>query len=187
MGALLWSGARRVGPNAPGERTAAAPAGLPLTEARTGGVSPAEERVQALLASAAEGDVPGYLAAFTGPLKHRLAREVDERGRAVFADDLRRAALARKSHAVFAAEPDGPDAARVTVEAVYADRNERQTYRLERGGTDWLVSGVETLKGHQPSSKYGSPAVFVAPEGVPVPAQGGVTVETGDNTGPPRG
>jgi hypothetical protein len=86
---------------------------------------------------------------------------------------------------VFAAEPDGPDAARVTVEAVYPDRNERQTYRIERTDAGWLVAGVETVRGHQPKSKYGSPAVFVAPEGVPVPAQGGVTVETGDESEPP--
>ena len=84
----------------------------------------------------------------------------------------------RKSHAVFAAEPDGPDAAIVTVEAVYPDRNERQTYRVESRASGWLVTSVETVKSHQPRSKYGTPAMYVAPEGPPVP--GGVSVETGD-------
>jgi hypothetical protein len=180
MGVLLWSGATRA--PAPNPE----PMGPPVTEVRSAAATPAEERVQTLMAAARMGYVGAYLGSFTGPLKQRLAREVAERGDEAFADDLRKASASRKSHAVFAAEPDGPDAASVTVEAVYPDRNERQVYRVERTDAGWLVAGVESVKSHQPKSRYGEPAAYVAPEGMPVPVPGGVTVETGDD-GPADG
>ncbi|MCA1685132.1 MAG: hypothetical protein LC745_03945, partial [Planctomycetia bacterium] len=155
-----------------------------------GGESPAEERVRGLLRDAGAGDVTAYLSAFTGPLRQRLERDVKERGMRAFADDLRAAAKSRKSHAVFTAEPDGDEAARVTVENVYPDRNERQTYRVERKDGGWLVADVETVRSHQPTSKFGAPAHYVAPEGVPV--QGALRVDDGADptagevgTGPP--
>lgn len=168
MGLLLWAGARR-------------PASTPQTDAgvteTSNPASGAETRIQKLLDDAARGDVPAYLADFGGPLRQRLERELSERGDAAFATDLKRAAAARKSHATFAPEPDGANAARITVETVYADRNERQTYRLEQGADGWLVTDVETVRGHQPTAKYGSPASYQEPEGPPV--QPGLTVETG--------
>ena len=173
MGGLLWSGARR----SPSTATSAAPAADGVSD---GGLSPAEARVKGLLKSGAEGDVAAYLDAFTGPLRRRLEREVGERGRGAFADDLRRAARARKSHAVFAAESDGGGAARVTVETVYPDRNERQTFRVELGDGGWYVADVETVRSLQPEEKYGSPANYIAPEGMPV--EGAMRVETGDES-----
>jgi hypothetical protein len=172
MGLLAWSGTRRpAAPRGPADGASEAP-------------NPAEAQVHALLESARKGDVPAYLAAFDGPIRRRLEREVDERGRDAFAADLRAAALARKSHAVFAAEADGPETAWVVVEAVYLDRNERQTYRLDRGAGGWLVTEVETVRGHQPKAKFGTQATFEAPEGVPVQAPG-ISVETGEGTETP--
>lgn len=105
---------------------------------------------------------------------------MNERGRDAFVADLRRAADARKSHAIFEAVAESPQSARVIVESVYPDRNERQTYRLEKQGTSWLVSEVASVKTHQPKAKFGQPASYIAPEGVPV--QPGVTVETGEES-----
>lgn len=87
---------------------------------------------------------------------------------------------------MFSAEPEGSGAALVTVEAVYPDRNERQTYRLEKDGDAWRVVAVETVKSHMPKAKYGSFATFDAPEGVPVQGAG-VTVETGEEPDPTTG
>ena len=168
MALLLWAGTRRPGPSGASE---------PGTAAVPDPSQGAEARIQKLLDDAARGDVAAYLAGFGGSLRQRLERERDERGRDAFADDLRRAAAARKSHATFAPEPEGEDAARVTVETVYPDRNERQTYRLERGTDGWHVTDVETVRSHQPAAKYGSAASYEEPEGPPV--QPGVTVETG--------
>ncbi len=174
MGLLLWAGAGR--PTASPSEPGAPP---PTTEAPNP-ASGAEARLQTLLENSAQGDVSGYLACFGGPLRDRLERELTERGRDTFAADLRQAARARKSHATFAPEPDGPDSARITVETVYPDRNERQTFRLEQGPTGWLVTGVETVRSHQPKAKYGSQASYQEPEGPPVPSTG-LTVETGDD------
>jgi hypothetical protein len=150
-------------------------------------VSPAEEVVWRLLRSGEEGGVEAYLAAFAGPLKTRLEREVEGRGREAFAGDLKRAAAARKSHAIFAAEPEGGGAAEVAVETVYPDRNERQTYRVERTEDGWRIVEVATVRSHQPTARFGTPASYIAPEGVPVqePPRVGVTVETGDDSDPP--
>jgi hypothetical protein len=132
-----------------------------------------EGRVRSLLADASAGDVPAYLAAFAPPLRARYEREADEKGRLAFAEALRSAAKARKSHAVFAPEADGPDSSKVVVEAVYPDRNERQTYRLERIEGGWLVADVETVRGHRPQAKFGTPASYREPEGVPVQVPSG--------------
>ena len=180
MGLLLWSGSRKgagPGTTTSTETGTGTDRGANLTIS-TNVPDPAEVRLKTLLDAAWSGDVTGYLDSFSGPLRDRLRREVDERGRDAFAADLKRAARSRKSHAIFGVEPEGQGAARITVETVYPDRNERQTYHLERTEDRWLVSGVETVKGREPPSKFGAPAVYIAPEGVPV--QDGVTVETGD-------
>ncbi|RUL89202.1 hypothetical protein [Tautonia sociabilis] len=130
----------------------------------------AEESVRNLLADAREGDVDAYLDAFDDDLRARLEREVAELGPEAFARQLREAAIARKSHAVFAPEPDGEGRARVTVEAVYPDRNERQTFRLRFESGRWLVAEVETVRARQPEDRVGSPASFQAPEAPPVMA-----------------
>lgn len=162
MGVLLWSGlGRPSGRPVPGTGTATG-------TGRASQPDPAEVRLNSLLDGAWRGDVSAYLDCFGGPLRERLEREVNERGRDAFADDLRRAARARKSHAIFAVEPEGEDTARITVETVYPDRNERQTYHLVRESRDWLVSDVETVRSQVPQAKYGAPATYEEPEGVPV-------------------
>jgi hypothetical protein len=160
MGVLLWSGRNRPAPSAS--------AGPEPSQSVSNAPNPAEVRVGSLLKSALNGDVAGYLDCFSGPLRQRLEREVGERGRDAFAADLKRAAQSRKSHAIFAVEPEGTDAARITVETVYPDRNERQTYHLAQESGTWLVNDVETIRSQVPKAKYGMPATYQEPEGVPV-------------------
>jgi hypothetical protein len=182
MGLLLWAGARRKESPAPGGDVSKTVGGVdPTSKAH-----PAEARVRGLMESARRGDVAAYLDAFAGELRLRLDREVAERGRAAFAGDLASASRSRKSHAVFSAEPEGSSAALVTVEAVYPDRNERQTYRVEKTGDAWLVTAVETVRSIQPKAKYGSLATFDAPEGVPV-QETAVPAEPGGETDPTAG
>jgi hypothetical protein len=128
--------------------------------------------VEGLLMSARDGDLSAYLAAFGGPLRARLEREADERGRADFASQLRRAGLARTGHAIFAPEPvgDRAGAVRITVESAFADRLECQTFHLERGGTGWLVTEVDAARERVPQNALGSLAKFEEPEGIPVAA-----------------
>ena len=150
------------------------------------GPHPAEEAIRALIRAGDEGDVEAYLGAFVGPLQTSLEREVAERGREAFAEDLIRAASARKSHAVYAAEPDGEDSARVGFEAAYPDRNERQTYRLVRSDDAWKIAGVSEAKGRQPPAKFGAAVVPIEPDvEAPASPKVGLTVETGDGPDAP--
>jgi hypothetical protein len=130
----------------------------------------ATDRLEGLLASARAGDTVSYLSAFGGSLRARLEREADELGRDAFAARLRRAGTSRKSHAIFAPEPEGDrlDAARITVESTFADRLERQTFYLMRTDPGWLVIAVETAREQVPKNPLGSPATFAEPEGIPV-------------------
>jgi hypothetical protein len=134
----------------------------------------AEARVIDLLERAREGDVTAYLDAFTGSLRQRIEQEVAEKGRDAFVAKLRHAAESRKGHAIFAPESDGSTDVLVTVESVYLDHNERQTYRLERGASGWHVTDVETIRSRVPVAQFGSRARFREPEGVPIPTEPGL-------------
>ncbi len=127
-----------------------------------------EECVRRVIEAARAGDVATYLDAYAEPLRSRIAREADEAGRSRFAEDLRRVAGSRKGFALYAPEPDGPDAVRIEFEAIYPDRNERQAYRLERGPAGWRIAGVGPIRGREPPDRFGATARYKAPEGVPI-------------------
>jgi hypothetical protein len=178
MTAMFWAGIR--GPTRPRttadandvrRTTTAADFRIADSPTADSGVRDAVARLDGLFQSAQSGDAAGYLAAFGGPLRARLEREAGESGQDVFAGNLRRAASARKGHAIFAPEPDGgrSGALRIVVESAFADRIERQTYHLERGPAGWLVTEVETARDRIPRNKLGSLATYHEPEGVPVP------------------
>jgi hypothetical protein len=172
MGGMLWTGLRHRDPSAegsPARLRLSRDAGRPVVQDLSG----ASRRIEALLDEATRGDVAAYLASFDGPLRTRLEQQADERGRAALAAELRRAAQARQSHAVFAPVADGEDpaTARITVESIFADRIERQTYHLARRNAAWLVTGVETARDRVPKNPLGSLATFHEPEGVPVASE----------------
>jgi hypothetical protein len=139
----------------------------------------ATDRVEILLASVRDGDVSTYFGCFGGTLRARLKREADELGGDIFAARLRSSGEARKSHAVFAPEPDMEhlDRVRITVESALANRLERQTFCLEQASGGWLITDVETAREHVPRYLLGSLAAFEQPEGIP---ETGATVEPSD-------
>jgi hypothetical protein len=61
-----------------------------------------------------------------------------------------------------------PATAWITVESIFADRIERQTYQLARREGAWLVTDVETARDRMPKNPLGSLATFREPEGIPV-------------------
>jgi hypothetical protein len=157
LGLILGIGGRRPSAGRGGSRSDATdPAGTP------------EARLSRFIEDARAGDVDGYLDAFAEPIRSRVAREADEVGRPAFADVLRRASETRKGYALHAPEPDGPDAVRIALESVYTDRNVRQVYRLERDQDGWRIAAIEEARGREPAARFGSPATYQEPEGVPV-------------------
>jgi len=96
------------------------------------------------------------VAAQLGDREHRAERDLD---------------AVRTSRDAGATNPIGKAVkfARVTVEAAFADRIERQAYILELGDAGWLVTEVESPRDQVPKNPLGSLATFHEPEGVPVP------------------
>lgn len=182
MGAVLWLGRGRTG-----STVTPAPAALPGGTSNPD-LSGASERVESLLAVAARGDFEAYLAAFSGPARARLQQQADERGRSVLADELRRAARARRSHATFEPEPEPEESgiaaarARVTVESTFSDHVERQTFQLVREGLGWSIADVETARDHVPPNLPGAAATYQEPEGPPVPLSAEATASNSDET-----
>jgi hypothetical protein len=133
-------------------------------------LSGASDRIESLLEGARKGDLSSYLGSFEGALRARLERQADERGRAAFAADLQHAAGARKSHAVFAPQPDGDPSGsvRIVVESTFAERIERQSYRLVRTRPGWRIIEFEIARERLPEKPLGSLATYQEPEGVPV-------------------
>jgi hypothetical protein len=169
---LLAYRALRVGPSVP-EKSVVVASGEPGVE------HPAAACVGRLLDAGKAGDVEAYLEVFGGPLRERLERERREQGDAALSRSLVKSALARKGHARYAPEADGPGVFRVLVESVYSEFNECQTYRVEESGGRWKVTGVDRVRSLVPVSRYGEAATFEGPEGVPVPADDRAPASTG--------
>ena len=118
-------------------------------------LSGAAERIEGLARRCARrGDVAAYLAAF----ERTAPRPAGARGRRARPRRLRRRppphrrARARATPSS-TAEPDGdaPTRRRITVESTFADRIERQTFRLARVDSGWLITDVETARDHVPA------------------------------------
>lgn len=171
MTLMAWTALSNPRPSQRAASDAGSDSGLPNSGFANGAeYQGATASIEGLLAAARDGDVDTYLKMFSGALRDRLTREADEIGRDVFARRLRLAGLARKSHAVFSPERDGDraDAVRITVESTFADRIERQEFRLERDQSGWAVTAIETARENVPTTPFGSLATYQEPEAPPV-------------------
>jgi hypothetical protein len=125
--------------------------------------------VEQMFQAAQHGDVEGYLACFAGEQRLKLDRELAEQGPEAFADALRAAVEPLKGHAVFAAKSpaaataSGSDVAELSVERIYAHRNDLQSYRLRRSSGAWQIEALRSAENFQPPEPYGKP-VFALPE-----------------------
>jgi hypothetical protein len=172
MSLMIGTGLRPKAPHPVANGKTELLAGAIATPTADSRLEDASSRIESLLDCARRGDVAAYLGAFGGPLRARLDHEARQRGWSAFGEQLRRAGAARRSHALFAeiAGERGADAVRVTVESVYADRVERQAYRLTRDSGAWLVSDVDIAHDATSGKRVGTLATFEEPEGVPVAA-----------------
>ena len=130
-------------------------------------VSP-EDCIERLFTAAEAGDVSVYLDCFTGDERRRLERELKDQSPGAFARSLQDALRELKGRAVFGpaeSERAGQEVA-LTVERVYVNRTERQTYRLVREPSQWRVAGIQPTQAYQPEAAYGTP-VFETPESKP--------------------
>ena len=60
-------------------------------------------------------------------------------------------------------ELEGAQEVELTVERVYENRNERQTYRLVRSDDGWRIAEVQAAEAFQPPIPYGAPVYQPSP------------------------
>jgi len=125
-----------------------------------------EACIERMFDAAGEGDVETYLDCFTGSERERLERELADQPRDAFARSLVEAVESLKGRAVFEGKTDGnTESNRVfTVDRVYLNRTERQTYHLVRESNAWRIHTVETAAAFQPDKPYGTPVYEPPPD-----------------------
>ncbi|MDW8367604.1 MAG: hypothetical protein RMK49_17305, partial [Abditibacteriales bacterium] len=119
---------------------------------------PQEQILWTMVDAARVGDVQAYLDCFTGDLRARLQKTVEEVGEAKFADYLKRTSHEPKGLVVRVSEIETVSASemKVPLEYVYADRNEVQVHRVIQVGNEWKISGVEQTQRIKTLIPYGT-------------------------------
>ncbi len=116
-----------------------------------------QEVIHSMLDAAREGDVKRYLRAYGGQMEAALRRAVSESGEAAFARYLRESNAAIQGVAVLEPELLSAREARVRVEYIYQDRNERQLLYLEQTPGGWKIARVDSSERVKTLVPYGTP------------------------------
>ena len=127
---------------------------------RSSGESPpaaAQDAIYAMLDASRAGDVPAYLASYSGQMRSALEQSVRETGTERFSRYLKDSNSAIKGIAVSDPEPVSVREVKVRVEYVYQDRNDAQTVYLEKSGGDWKIFRVDGSERVRTLIPYGTP------------------------------
>ena len=116
-----------------------------------------QDSVYAMLDAAREGDVKKYLASYAGAMETSLRQSIAESSEVAFRKYLQESNAALKGVAVMAPESVSDAQVKVRVEYVYQDRNEAQTMILEKTGTGWRISRVDSAERVKTLVPYGTP------------------------------
>jgi hypothetical protein len=116
-----------------------------------------QDTIYIMLNAARAGDVPRYLANYTGAMKRALKQAMAESGEASFAAYLIQSNADVKGLAVGQPEKVSDAEVKVRVETIYQDRNEAQTMYLEKGPGGWKISRTESNERVKTLVPYGTP------------------------------
>ncbi len=122
----------------------------------SGGREP-QDTVYAMLDAARAGDVKTYLATFAGTMEATLRKAAAETTETSFARYLKTSNAAIKGIAVSDPAMVGEGEAKLRVEYIYQDRNERQTLYLTASRKGWKISGVDGADRIPTLIPYGTP------------------------------
>jgi hypothetical protein len=125
------------------------------TEGSTG-PQPQDPIYQALDA-VREGDFTKYLDAHAESMKASLLRAAAESGEERLLHSLREQNASLKGIAILEPERLSDREMKAKVEYVFADRNEVQTYHLEKSGDRWKIARVDGAQRIQTLIPYGTP------------------------------
>ncbi|HEX4148974.1 MAG TPA: hypothetical protein VHY20_08300 [Pirellulales bacterium] len=132
-----------------------------LTAGSSSAATP-DQCIERMFAAGERGDVDAYLACFTGSQKAQVERELAAQSRASFAQGLMSAIAPLKGRAIVN-QVASQLTAEVSVERIYAHRNDLQTYDLECQSGQWRIAAVRPVQALQPPIAFGTP-VFAMPE-----------------------
>jgi hypothetical protein len=104
-----------------------------------------------------EGDLKKYIGAHTGSMETSLRRAIAEVGEEQLLKSLQKKNAPLKGIAVLEPERLSEREVKTIVEYVFADRNEVQTFYLERLEDRWKIARVEGAERIQTSTPYGTP------------------------------
>lgn len=102
-------------------------------------------------------DLERYLDCYTGEMERFLRQNLQEMGPARFREYLSATQRQVKGIAVSAPQMSSPREGRVSVEYVYADRNEVQQVYLRQVGKQWKIFRVEGAERIKTLVPYGAP------------------------------
>jgi hypothetical protein len=104
-----------------------------------------------------EGDLQKYLRAHTGMMETSLKRAAAEIGEERLLKSLQEKNALLKGVAILEPERLSDGEVKATVEYIFGDRNEVQTYYLEKLGGGWKIARVEGAQRIQTLIPYGTP------------------------------
>ena len=123
---------------------------------QSGNVSP-EKCVRQMFEAATLGDVPAYLACFSGPVRRQMQQQLSGATQSE-SESLRKSTADLKGWAIVDPPAEVPGSAcQMTVEWVYATRVDRQQLGLERTSDGWQITRVDRIQPTQPAIPYGTP------------------------------
>ena len=135
-------------------------AGAFLALRRGANLSP-EEVIRSCFAAAKAGDSRAYFSCFGQDLLKQLRGARHESGEAIFSQGLRERAE-RTLGLAYSRRDDASDDIQVAVfevETVFAERNERQEYRLQRTRGRWRITDIGPATSLTMPVPYGTPVV----------------------------
>jgi len=116
-----------------------------------------QDAIYAMLDAAREGKVAEYLGYFTGQMEASLRQSVAEQGEAAFGKYLRDTNAPIKGIAITEPQALTDREVKARVEYVYQDRNEVQTFYLEKLGGQWKIARLDAAERIKTLIPYGTP------------------------------
>lgn len=116
-----------------------------------------QDAVYAMLDAARAGDVSAYLSYYTDEMRGSLKQAVAESTEPGFSRYLRESNAGIKGVAINEPEKLSETEVKVRVEYVYQDRNEVQNIHLQRAGSGWRISRMDSTGRIQAPIPYGTP------------------------------
>ena len=101
-----------------------------------------EDIIWKMFSTAKLGKTQEYLDCFIGKSLSALQKANKEKGEAPFRDYIQQNAQAIKGVSIINKEQKNPLEAVFDVEIVYADRNEYQTFSLQKAQDGWKINGI---------------------------------------------